>query len=93
MAAFGRRSAMASRSGARMPFSSARGCHAPLSRVCYGSDAFGSPEPFYVSALLGKRALAQVLESLVDDGMLSPGEAQTAALQILSQNARELYGL
>ena len=66
---------------------------APLSRVCYGSDAFGSPEPFAVSALLGKRALAQALESLIDDGMLSPSEAQAAAVQILSQNARDLYGL
>jgi len=66
---------------------------APLSRVCYGSDAFGSPEPFYISAQLGKRSVAQVLESLVDDGILSATEAQTAALQILSQNARELYRL
>ena len=32
---------------------------APLSRVCYGSDTYGTPEPFYTSALLGKQALAQ----------------------------------
>ncbi|MBI5878305.1 MAG: amidohydrolase family protein [Chloroflexi bacterium] len=66
---------------------------APLSRVCYGSDAFGSPEPFHTSARLGKRAVTQALESLVADGMLSSSEAQAAALQILSQNARDLYGL
>jgi uncharacterized protein len=66
---------------------------APLSRVCYGSDAFGSAEPFHVSARLGKQAVAQVLESLVDDGMLSAAEAQTAAGLILAQNARELYSL
>jgi uncharacterized protein len=66
---------------------------APLSRVCYGSDAFGTAEPFYVSALLGKRAVAQALESLIADGMLSEEEAREAAVRILGRNARELYGL
>jgi hypothetical protein len=66
---------------------------APLSRVCYGSDAFGTPEPFHVSALLGKRAVGQALESLIADGMLSESEAHAAAERILGQNARALYSL
>lgn len=66
---------------------------APVSRVCYGSDTYGSPEPFYTSALLGKQALAQALEELVADGMLSTAEAKQVARQVLADNARELYQL
>lgn len=66
---------------------------APLSRVCYGSDTYGSPEPFYTSALLGKQALVQVMDELIADGFLSEGEAQTAAKMILADNARELYSI
>ena len=66
---------------------------APLSKVVYGSDGFTVPEINYVSAMLGKRALAQVLEGLATDGMLSRAEAEEAARMILSENARRLYGL
>ena len=66
---------------------------APISRVCYGSDVYGSPEPFYTSALLGKQALAQVLEELMADGFFSEPEAQDAAKRILADNARELYAI
>jgi hypothetical protein len=65
---------------------------APLSKVVYGSDGFTVPEINYVSAVLGKQALAQTLDSLVTDGMLSQAEAQQAAGWILSENARRLYG-
>ena len=66
---------------------------APLSRVCYGSDTYGSPEPFYTSAMLGKQALAQAMQQLINDGFMSEAEAREAANMILSDNARELYGL
>jgi hypothetical protein len=66
---------------------------APLSKVVYGSDGFTLPEINYVSAKLGKAALAQALEDLVNGGMLSQGEAQEAAGLILAGNARRLYGL
>ncbi len=66
---------------------------APIDRVCYGSDTYGSPEPFYTSALLGKQALRQVLEGLIEDGFFSEQEAHETASKILSKNARELYGL
>lgn len=66
---------------------------APLSRVCYGSDAYGTPEPFYAAALQGKQAIASALTELVNDGMLSQGEAQTAARLIAGENARSLYQL
>ncbi|MDE2818374.1 MAG: amidohydrolase family protein [Chloroflexota bacterium] len=66
---------------------------APISRVCYGSDVYGSPEPFYTSALLGKQALGQALGELIEDGFLSVAEAHEAAGMILADNARELYGI
>jgi len=66
---------------------------APVSRVCYGSDTYGSPEPFYTSALLGKQALVQVMDDLIVDGFFSESEAQQTAKMILADNARELYQL
>jgi len=66
---------------------------APISRVCYGSDAYGTPEPFYAAAKQGKQAIAAALSELVEDGMLSEGEAQTAARLIAGENARALYKL
>jgi len=66
---------------------------APLSRVCYGSDTYGTPEPFYTSALLGKQALAQALQDLIDDGFMTEAEAEETAKMILSDNARDLYGI
>ncbi len=65
----------------------------PISRVCYGSDTYGSPEPFYSSALLGKQALAQALRILIDDGFMSRAQAYDAAKLILADNARQLYGI
>ena len=66
---------------------------APISRVCYGSDAFGSPEPFYTSVLLGKQALEQVMNELVSERFLSEVDAHQAAKMILADNARKLYQL
>jgi uncharacterized protein len=66
---------------------------APLSKVVYGSDGYGAPEINYIGATLGKRAISQALQDLVDGGMLSQGEAQEAAAAILSENARRLYRL
>ncbi|MCY3865326.1 MAG: amidohydrolase family protein, partial [Chloroflexi bacterium] len=66
---------------------------APPSRICYGSDTYGSPEPFYTSALLGKQALAQALQVLINDRFMTEAEARQIAKMILSDNARELYGI
>ncbi|MBW3632788.1 MAG: amidohydrolase [Chloroflexi bacterium] len=64
---------------------------APLTKICYGSDGYTLPEINYTSAKLGKQALASVLTELVNDGMLSQCDAETAAGLILSGNARDLY--
>lgn len=64
---------------------------APPAKVVYGSDGFGAPEINYIGARLGKRAVAQALGDLVDEGMLSSEGAQEVAGLILSGNARRLY--
>jgi predicted TIM-barrel fold metal-dependent hydrolase len=64
---------------------------APPSKVVYGSDGFGAPEINYVGAKLGKRAVAQALQELVEEGMMSVEEAAEAAGMILAGNARKLY--
>jgi len=66
---------------------------APLSKVVYGADGYIVPEIAYVGAMLGKKALAQALEELVENGMLTQAEAREAAGWILADNARRLYGL
>ena len=66
---------------------------APISKVLYGSDGFALPEINYVSALLGKRALAQALDDLVAGDLLSPAEASEAARMVLAETAGRLYGL
>lgn len=66
---------------------------APFSKVVYGSDGFSLPEINYIGAKIGKTALADVLNDLVKDGMLSKDEAQEVARLILAENARRLYGL
>jgi hypothetical protein len=66
---------------------------APFSKVMYGSDGYGGPEINFIGAKLGKRALAQALQDLIDAGMLLLSEAEKAAGLILSGNARRLYHL
>ena len=64
---------------------------APLNKICYGSDGYELPEINYTSAKLGKQALVQALDSLIEDGFLEEAKAQEAAGLILAGNARELY--
>jgi hypothetical protein len=66
---------------------------APVSKVVYGSDGFTVPEIAFTSALVGKQALAQVLNGLVADGFMGEDDAQEAARLILAENSRRLYGL
>ncbi len=63
----------------------------PLNKICYGSDGFELPEINYISAKLGKRALAGALQELIDGDFLAEGEAEGVAAGILAGNARELY--
>jgi uncharacterized protein len=64
---------------------------APYSKVLYSSDGYGVPEILYTSALVGKQAVAEVLDELVESRWLLAENAQSAAKAILSGTARELY--
>lgn len=60
---------------------------APVTKILYGSDAWGIPEWFWLAARAARRALAEAL------AWLPAAEARWAARRILHDNAAELYGL
>jgi hypothetical protein len=59
----------------------------PVTKLLYGSDAWGVPEGLWYAARASRRALAAAL------GWLPRGEVRIAALRILHDNADELYGI
>ena len=66
---------------------------APIKKVMYGSDGIICPEMHWLSAILGRRSLAKVLEDLIRSGFLTANEAEDAAHDVLHRNARNLYGI
>jgi predicted TIM-barrel fold metal-dependent hydrolase len=66
---------------------------APYSKLLFATDAHSIPELFYVGALHGRRGLAQALERLIADDILSAAQAEQAAQAILAGNAERLYQL
>jgi predicted TIM-barrel fold metal-dependent hydrolase len=66
---------------------------APYSKLLFATDAHSLPELFYVGALHGRHGLAQALERLVADDILSAAQAERAAQAILGGNAERLYRL
>jgi predicted TIM-barrel fold metal-dependent hydrolase len=65
----------------------------PLSKVMASTDAHLIPELFYLGARWARIVLGDVLEGAVEDGDLTPQEAEDAAAAILKTNAERLYGL
>ncbi len=59
----------------------------PITRLLYGSDAWGIPEWLWLAARATRRALGEALDWLPDD------EARWAARRILRANAVDLYAL
>lgn len=66
---------------------------APASKILYSSDAFYIPELYYLGAVLGRRALENVLEEFVREGLIETKNAETMAELILRENARLVYDL
>ncbi len=66
---------------------------APYSKLLFATDAHSIPELFYVGALHGRHGLAQALERLIADDILSATQAEQAAQAILTGNAERLYRL
>jgi len=58
---------------------------APVTKVLYGSDAWGIPEWFWLAARTARRALEEAL------GWLPEDEARWTARRVLHDNAAELY--
>lgn len=66
---------------------------APTSKLLYASDAIWLPEIFWMSAVDGRRALAQVLGEIVETGEMTAAEAETTGVAVMRENALRLYGL
>lgn len=66
---------------------------APVSKLLFATDAHSVPELFFAGALHGRRALAQTLDRLVAEDLISAAQAERAAEDILRRNAERLYGL
>jgi hypothetical protein len=66
---------------------------APVAKLTYGSDAIHLPEMNWLGALVGRRGLATALATLVADRLLTAGEAEDAAEDILHRNAERIYDL
>lgn len=65
----------------------------PTTKLLYGTDAFYTPELFVLAARRFKAALAETLAEIVESGIVTEAYAETAARQILRENALDLYEL
>lgn len=66
---------------------------APISKVLFATDAFTMPEIYWLAARWGRWGLGKALQEMVSESFLTTVEARQAAVQILGENARTLYGL
>jgi uncharacterized protein len=66
---------------------------APPAKVLYGSDEASEPEVIWLSAQLGREALARVLGKGVEHSWLSAKEAVTIGEGVLADNTRRLHGI
>ena len=66
---------------------------APLTKVMIGSDAFNTPELYWLGAKIAKKALARVLSQFIEFGAINEDEAYKFAKLILSENTRRIYKL
>ncbi len=66
---------------------------APLTKVMIGSDAFNTPELYWLGAKVAKKALGRVLSEFIQFGAISEDEAHKFAGLILSENTKRLYKL
>lgn len=66
---------------------------APLNKVCFGTDGAGIPEHMWYGAIFGKKALADVLNDMIDEGYISYEFAKKSARNILYDNVSRIYKL
>jgi predicted TIM-barrel fold metal-dependent hydrolase len=65
----------------------------PFGKMLYSSDAFGLSELYFLGALLFRRGLSSVLETLVTDGEMGAADADHLAALVCRDNARRVYTL
>lgn len=65
----------------------------PFTKFCFSTDAYGLPELFYLSTLLFRRGLSDVLRSGLDEGVWRYDDAIRIAGLIGAGNARRAYDL
>lgn len=65
----------------------------PFAKMLYSSDAFGLSELYHLGALLFRRGLSGVLQSLVDEGEMSQADAESVGDLVGRQNALRAYGI
>jgi uncharacterized protein len=65
----------------------------PFGKLLYSSDAFGLSELHYLGALLFRRGLSSVLETLVTDGEMGTADADHLSALVSRDNARRVYAL
>ena len=66
---------------------------APFGKVLYSSDAYGLPELYFLASTLFRRALADVLDTLVATGDATDEDARHITSLVASENARRAYQL
>ncbi len=66
---------------------------APTSKVLFSTDAYSIPEIFWIAARWGRWGIGAALDGWLEGGMISPGEADEIARQLLHGNAQSVYGI
>lgn len=66
---------------------------APMSKLLFGTDAYGSPDLQWIAARATIGALEKTLSGFVAAGSMTAAEATRSGEAILAGNARELYRL
>jgi predicted TIM-barrel fold metal-dependent hydrolase len=66
---------------------------APASKILFSTDASLVPELYWLGARAGRRAIGQVLDEHVADGLLDEAAARGMAEMILWRNAERVYRL
>jgi len=65
----------------------------PFNKILYGSDGFVVPEIHWLAARMARAAMADLLASLVEDGLFDIDSAFTVAKMVFEENAVALYRL
>jgi hypothetical protein len=66
---------------------------APANKILFSTDASLIPELYWLGAVLGRRALGQILDEHIADGFIDAKVAMEFAELILWRNAERIYGL